>query len=127
MLTGEPPPTPELAKPFEPPKQDEVLRYRYTTYLGEFHPAQRKVVVTFCPADLGLPAEQQLKLKKLAGVRYNPERDEIKMSCENFEHQAQNKRYLSDQVDKLIEAAKVRGLPPRPPSSTGKSVKRKIV
>ena len=97
----------ELAKPFEPPKEDQVLRYRYTTYLGESHPAQRKVVVTFCPSDLGLSAEQELKLKKLAGPRYNPERDEVKMSCESFEHQAQNKRYLSDQVDKLVETAKV--------------------
>lgn len=103
-------PETELAKPFEPPKEDQVLRYRYTTYMGEFHPAQRKVVVTFCPSDLGLPAEQELKLKKLVGPRYNPEKDEVKMSCENFDHQAQNKRYLSDQIDKLIEAAKVTSL-----------------
>ena len=107
---------PELAKPFEPPTNDQVLRYRYTTYLGESHPAQRKVVVTFCPADLGLPAEQELKLKKLAGVRFNPEKDEIKMSCESFDHQAQNKRYLSDQIDKLVETAKVRVSPKSPPS-----------
>lgn len=79
--------------------------------MGEYHPAERKVVVTFCPPDLRLSAEQELKLKKLAGVRYNPERDEVKISCEMFDHPAQNKRYLSDQVEKLIEAAKVY-LPP---------------
>lgn len=107
---------PELAKPFEPPKNDEVLRYRYTTYLGEFHPAQRKVVVSFSPSDLGLSGQQQMKLRKLAGPRYNPEKDEVKMSCESFDHQAQNKRSLSDQVEKLVEAAKVRlTLHPRPP------------
>lgn len=71
--------------------------------------------MTFCPSDLGLTAEQELKLKKLAGPRYNPERDEVKMSCESFDHQAQNKRYLSDQVDKLIEAAKVRSWHPTLP------------
>ncbi|SPN99557.1 uncharacterized protein DNG_02409 [Cephalotrichum gorgonifer] len=96
----------KLAKPFEPPKENEPLRFRYTTYLGESHPAQRKVVVTFCPGDLGLTAEQELKLKKLAGPRYNPEKDVIKMSCESHDHQAQNKRHLADQVDKLLEAAK---------------------
>ncbi|KAK4126718.1 mitochondrial ribosomal protein [Parathielavia appendiculata] len=97
----------KLAKPFQPPAEDEVLRFRYTTYMGEFHPADRKVVVEFCPKDLpGLSEAQQLKLKKLAGSRYNPEKDIIKMSCERFEHQAQNKRYLGDLVNKMIEAAK---------------------
>ncbi|KAK3295020.1 mitochondrial ribosomal subunit protein-domain-containing protein [Chaetomium fimeti] len=97
----------KLAKPFQPPTQEEILRFRYTTYLGEFHPADRKVVVEFCPTDMpGLTAAQQLKLKKLAGPRYNPEKDIIKMSCERFEHQAQNKRYLGDLVDKMVATAK---------------------
>lgn len=66
-------------------------------------------MVEFCPSDVpGLSPAQQLKLKKLVGARYNPEKEIIKMSCERFEHQAQNKRYLGDLVDKIIEAAKVR-------------------
>jgi small subunit ribosomal protein S35 len=102
---------PELAKPFQPPVDGEVLRFRYTTYMGEFHPADRKVVVEFSPVDLAdLTPAQQLKLKKLAGSRYNPEKDTIKMSCERFEHQAQNKRYLGDLVDKMIATAKVGNL-----------------
>ncbi|KAK3331914.1 mitochondrial ribosomal subunit protein-domain-containing protein [Cercophora scortea] len=97
----------KFAKPFVPPTCDEVLRFRYTTYMGEFHPADRKVVVEFCPKDLrGLTDAQQLKLKKLAGPRYNPEKDIIKMSCEIHEHQAQNKRHLGDMVDKMIATAK---------------------
>jgi small subunit ribosomal protein S35 len=76
--------------------------------MGEFHPADRKVVVEFCPSDIpGLTEAQQLKLKKLAGARYNPEKDIVKMSSERFEHQAQNKRYLGDLVDKMITTAKV--------------------
>lgn len=76
--------------------------------MGEFHPADRKVVVEFCPNDLAdLTELQRMKLKKLAGARYNPEKDIVKMSCEKFEHQAQNKRYLGDTVQKLIAAAKV--------------------
>lgn len=97
----------ELARPFEPPSADEPLRFRYTTYMGEFHPAENKVVVEFCPKDLPLVEAQQLKLKKLLGPRYNPETDIAKMSCEQFEHQAQNKRYLGDVINSLVDKAKV--------------------
>jgi len=84
------------------------LRFRYTSYMGEFHPAEKKVVVQFCPSDLDLTEAQQLKLKKLVGPRYNPETEIVHMSCEMFEHQAQNKRYLGDLVEKLVQQAKVR-------------------
>lgn len=83
------------------------LRFRTTSYMGEFHPAERKVVVEFCPADFDLTPVQESKLKKLVGPRYNPETEIVRMSCEMFEHQAQNKRYLSDLVDTLIAEAKV--------------------
>jgi small subunit ribosomal protein S35 len=53
-----------------------------------------------------------MKLKKLAGPRFNPEKEIIKISCERFEHQAQNKRYLGDLVEKMIVAAKVGSRPP---------------
>lgn len=77
--------------------------------MGEEHPADRKVVVEFSPKDLkDLNEAQQLKLMKLAGPRYNPGKGLIKMSCDRFEHQAQNKRYLGDLVQKMITAAKVR-------------------
>ncbi|KAK7753937.1 37S ribosomal protein S24, mitochondrial [Diatrype stigma] len=96
----------KLARPFEPPTEEEPLRFRYTSYMGEFHPAESKVVVEFCPKDLGLTEAQQLKMKKLLGPRYNPETEIAKMSCEQFEHQAQNKRYLGDVINSLIEKAK---------------------
>lgn len=76
--------------------------------MGEFHPAEKKVVVEFCPKDLDLTEAQQLKLAKLTGPRYNPEKNIIRMSCEMFEHQAQNKRYLGDLAEKLVAEAKVR-------------------
>jgi hypothetical protein len=98
----------QFVKKFEPPKADEVLRWRYTTYMGEQHLAEKKVVVEFSPADLDeLTDGQRLKLKKLAGPRYNPETDIIKMSCENYENQAQNKRYLGDLINSMIKEAKV--------------------
>jgi small subunit ribosomal protein S35 len=97
-----------LAKPFEPPSVDMPLRFRYTTYMGEQHPAEKKVVLEFCTEDMpDLTPVQREKLKKLVGVRYNPETDIVKMSCEMFETQAQNKRYLGDLVDELLREARV--------------------
>lgn len=76
--------------------------------MGEQHPAEKKVVLEFSPADMpGLTDMQANKLRKLVGVRYNPEKDVVKMSCEMFETQAQNKRYLGDIVDSLVKEAKV--------------------
>ncbi|KAL9476506.1 hypothetical protein ACSS6W_006347 [Trichoderma asperelloides] len=96
----------KFAKPFVPPTEKQVLRWRYTTYMGESHLAEKKVVVQFAPDDLQLTAVQTEKLKKLAGPRYNPETELVKMSCESFEHQAQNKQYLVNLVNDLISAAK---------------------
>lgn len=74
--------------------------------MGEAHPASRKVVVTFSPHGIpNITTEQVLKLKKLAGPRYNPSKNEIKMSCESFETQAQNKRYLATTINALIAEA----------------------
>lgn len=97
----------ELAKPFEPPTSATPLRFRYTSYLGEEHPAARKVIVEFTPGDLDLTEKQQIKLIKLVRSRYNPETDTIKISCERYEHPAQNKKWLSDRVDLLIGEARV--------------------
>jgi small subunit ribosomal protein S35 len=75
--------------------------------MGEWHQGTDKVIVEFTPQDLGLSAAEQLKLKKLVGARYNPERDVIKISCDMFDNGAQNKRYLGDMVEKLVAEAKV--------------------
>lgn len=97
----------ELAKPFTPPPLDHPLRFRYTTYMGETHPGSKKIVVEFCTRDLrDLTELQRIKLIKLVGPRYNPDTDIVKMSSEMFETPAQNKRYLGDLVDTLIEEAK---------------------
>jgi small subunit ribosomal protein S35 len=74
--------------------------------MGEAHPAAKKVVVQFCTRDISsLTEPQRIKLIKLVGVRYNPDTDVVKISCEKFEEPAQNKRYLGDLVQKLIREA----------------------
>jgi small subunit ribosomal protein S35 len=77
--------------------------------MGDFHQSEAKVVLEFSPDDMPLDDAQKTKLRKLAGPRWNPERDIVHMSCESYENQAQNKRHLSDLVDKMLEAARVGG------------------
>ena len=102
----------KLVVPFVLPKLNEVCRWRMTTYCGETHPAEKKVVVEFATRDLvakeaaGLTEAQRIKLIKLAGPRYDPRTDIVKMSCEIHETQVANKKHLSDLVDTLIEEAK---------------------
>lgn len=43
---------------------------------------------------------------KLAGPRYNPSTGIIKLSCEQFDTQAQNKRFLGTTIETLIKEAK---------------------
>ncbi|RDA90211.1 hypothetical protein CP533_0476 [Ophiocordyceps camponoti-saundersi (nom. inval.)] len=106
LIVWEMPLLSKFRKPFALPKSDEVLRWRYTTYMGESHPAQKKVVVQFAVDDMGLTPVQADKLRKLAGPRYDPAMNMIKMSCESFEFPAQNRRHLSDLIDKLVAEAK---------------------
>lgn len=96
----------ELARPFEQPTAKNPFRFRYTSYLGESHPAINKVVVQFSPTDIDLTTTQREKLIKLAGVRYNPSTDLVKISCEQFDTQAQNKRFLGETITSLLKEAK---------------------
>ncbi|KAJ5477916.1 hypothetical protein N7530_003425 [Penicillium desertorum] len=99
----------KLAKPFTLPPQTHILRFRYTTYMGEQHPAEPKVVVELASRDLTpkyLTEAQRQTFLKLAGTRYNPQTDIIRMSSEKFGSRAQNKRYLADVVNSMIKEAK---------------------
>ncbi|KAH3943005.1 hypothetical protein HBI56_101580 [Parastagonospora nodorum] len=96
----------QLAKPFTPPTHTTPFRFRYTSYLNEPHPAANKVVVEFDPTDLSLPPKSVSKLIKLAGPRYNPGTSVVKLSCEKFDTQAQNKRFLGESIEALLKEAK---------------------
>lgn len=99
----------ELAQPFTLPPETHILRFRYTTYMGEQHPAEPKVVMELSTQDLTpkyLSEAQRQTFLKLVGPRYNPDTDIVRMSCEKFPARAQNKRYLGDLVNSLIKEAK---------------------
>ncbi|KAJ6083920.1 hypothetical protein N7486_010720 [Penicillium sp. IBT 16267x] len=99
----------KLASPFTLPPQTHILRFRYTTYMGEQHPAEPKVVVELASKDLTpkhLTEAQRQTFLKLVGTRYNPQTDIVRMSSEQFGSRAQNKRYLADLINSLIKEAK---------------------
>ena len=99
----------EFAKPFTLPPEAHILRFRYTSYMGEHHPAENKVVVELSSKDLTpkhLTEGQRQTFLKLIGPRYNPDTDIVRMSTEKYTTRAQNKRYLGDLVQSLIKEAK---------------------
>ncbi|CAG8356059.1 unnamed protein product [Penicillium salamii] len=99
----------KLAQPFTLPPDTHILRFRYTTFMGEEHPGESKVVVELASQDLVpkyLTEAQRQTFLKLAGVRYNPQTDIVRMACAKYDHSAQNKRYLGDIVNHLIREAK---------------------
>ncbi|CDK28366.1 unnamed protein product [Kuraishia capsulata CBS 1993] len=101
---------PHLAKfrqEYTPIKATETpVKLRYTSYLGEDHPAEKKVVLTTVVADLGLGEAEAHKFKVLAGVRYNYKTDTFKMSSDRFAEATQNSRYLSDTLNALLRESK---------------------
>lgn len=106
---------PEFARPFRPPNKFQVLRFRYTSYLGENHPAAKKVVLMVkvkklreaLQSDPRIDDAWEHKFKLLCGPRYHPETDTLHMSCDQFPYPAQNKRWLSNKIDELVNAAAV--------------------
>ncbi|KAG0307826.1 37S ribosomal protein S24, mitochondrial [Dissophora globulifera] len=96
-----------FVKPFQPPTKTQILRFRTSTYIGESnHPAARKVVLTVDTQSLPLTNPELHKFLLLVGPRYDPVKEQIKMSCEKFQDRSQNFKWLSDTLDKLIDEAK---------------------
>ncbi|PRT56543.1 37S ribosomal protein S24, mitochondrial [Wickerhamiella sorbophila] len=95
----------EFATEYRRPAKNENLKFKHYTFVGESHPAERKVVLTFSPDSTGLGEKQLHKLKLLAGPRYDPDRNEIKISSDRFPEQAQNKRYLGYVYSRLVQTA----------------------
>jgi len=110
-----------LRAPFTPPTSATPLIVRSVDYIGEEHPATIKRTIVVPIAQLPLRDEDAMhKFKVLAGVRWTPdppkdagvglnengrEHGYIKISCEDFPEPAQNLKWASDVIDRLIEEA----------------------
>ncbi|CAG8529964.1 12980_t:CDS:2 [Rhizophagus irregularis] len=96
----------KFAEEFIPPSPTSILCFKNSYYIGESSPIQNKVVLTIELHSIkALLTQKQLhKFVLLCGPRFNG--IEFKFSCDKFPHANQNKKYLSDLVDKLLEEAK---------------------
>ncbi|CDH54045.1 37s ribosomal protein [Lichtheimia corymbifera JMRC:FSU:9682] len=95
-----------FAKPFVPPKSDQILKLKSHSYLGEGHPVERKVVLSVKVTDLKLSDSERHKFLLLAGPRYHVDTDELVLSSEKFPHRKQNKKYVRDTLDALLKESK---------------------
>ncbi|KAL7747698.1 WD repeat-containing protein slp1 [Sorochytrium milnesiophthora] len=98
-------------EPFKPTPDAHFLRFRRIRILGDpLHPLHSKAVLTLSVphllAQTKLDAKQGTFLKKLLGSRYDPTTETIKMSCERFPHYAQNKKWLADTLNALVDNAR---------------------
>ncbi|KAG9300433.1 hypothetical protein G9A89_010058 [Geosiphon pyriformis] len=116
----------KFIEPFIPPKKSQILCFQTQWLIGEPSPIEKKVVLTFQLSDLILQTQmvrvQAHKFIVLCGPHYNlpkgapwkqtfndkewPFRGSLKFVCDKFPHQAQNKKYLSDLLDRLVNEAK---------------------
>lgn len=94
----------KFRKPYTPiNKSNTPVTYKYTSFLGESHPGERKVVISLKLSDLNLSADAEHKFKLLAGSRYDHNTDELLMSSDKFLEPAQNASFLSDVLSDLIK------------------------
>ncbi|KAJ1846106.1 37S ribosomal protein S24, mitochondrial [Coemansia sp. RSA 2706] len=97
----------EHARPFRLPPSQNILQFERSFTMGEKYLAQdRKVVLRVKVAKLGLKGAELRKFVLLAGVRYTPETDELRMSESREITSLLNKKRLADTLVELIAEAK---------------------
>merc|ERR1712093_766181 len=98
------------AQQYTPPPASSFITVRTQHHLGApGHPASRKAVLTVPLAELvehrKLSDASLHKLKLLAGARFDPERNEIKISADRFPSVRMNTKWASDALDRLLHEA----------------------
>jgi small subunit ribosomal protein S35 len=92
----------EYVTPYRPPADEQILRFQRIRHLGEEHPLDAKAVMT-----VKLDEKQRHKFILLCASHYNQATGELRFSCERFPTYNQNKRYLSDILDRVLDEVKV--------------------
>lgn len=108
-------PSTELRVPYQPPKGSDIIKLRTVYTLGQpDHPGSRKAVITLSIKDLVSKGDKLLqskqsqhKFKLLAGQRWDPKDDSLKISCDDFPTFNMNAKWCSDVLDSLIAEARV--------------------
>lgn len=74
--------------PDDPPGEGPILRWQTRVVFSpggdSWHPKNRKVKLAVTVKELGLSKHQFLRLRELAGKRYNPGKDELTITSERY-------------------------------------------
>ncbi|XP_073299442.1 uncharacterized protein [Primulina huaijiensis] len=93
----------------DPPGEGPILRWQTRVVFAPggdaWHPKNRKVKLAVTVKELGLSKHQFLRLRELAGKRYNPGKDELTITSERFEHREENRKDCLRTLFALIEDA----------------------
>ncbi|GAA93384.1 uncharacterized protein L969DRAFT_77715 [Mixia osmundae IAM 14324] len=97
----------DLRRPFVPPAKDEVIQVRTQKWIGVPTAVDQKVAITVPINSLELPTgEARDTIRKLAGTRWDAEKDVIAISCQRYNTQEANAKWCSDTLDRLIRSAR---------------------
>ncbi|EPS72381.1 hypothetical protein M569_02378, partial [Genlisea aurea] len=93
----------------DPPGEGPILRWRTRVVISpgsdSWHPKNRKVKLAVTVKELGLSKHQFIRLRELAGKRYDPGKDELTITSERFEHREENRKDCLRTLFALIEEA----------------------
>ena len=91
---------------------ESELRFRTTSY-GRFQlppyvsPGEHRVTVKLSLSAIPFENEQEKEiLLQIVGSRYNPERDELKLSSEKFASRIENKRHLVGMLERIVASSR---------------------
>ncbi|WBW71605.1 mitochondrial ribosomal protein subunit S35 [Schizosaccharomyces osmophilus] len=92
---------------YQPKHVGQVLVFESPIQMSSTATPFSKVVLKFKVDNLPqLQQNERHVLKLLAGVRYNSETDEVKMSCNKYPSSLQNKLFLAESLNSLISESK---------------------
>jgi hypothetical protein len=86
----------------------DVNAVHFTSYQTHYDkpfdvPQDRKVVLTVDVTKLGLDVDTLEYLKRVAGPRFSPVNNRLKIATTQFDNVLQNKRYLLEKLQHLVK------------------------
>lgn len=109
----------ELRRPYNPPSSKQVVNVQTLYHPADpNHAASKKAVITVTANAIQTgtgrldEALARRKFRILAGSRFDPRTDSVKISCDRFPTLSMNQKWCSDALDRLIKEAEVRFCPP---------------
>ncbi|XP_024402900.1 uncharacterized protein [Physcomitrium patens] len=93
----------------DPPGEGPILRWTTRVVLGPggdaWHPANRKVKLAVYLKELQLTPKAKERMLLIVGKRYNPNNDELTITCERFDLREENRKDALRTLYALIEEA----------------------